>query len=81
MKESDIPPIRGNPRIGKETSKDASVMYGGAKLSKRKGSRRSRQRNFTIKNEEQLRKLMEVLGISATAVVNLALSRLAKENL
>jgi hypothetical protein len=88
-REMVIPPIRKNPRLGKETESDASVMFGGAQLpkekrekevkEKRRVKRRTRQRNFTIRNEDQLRQLVERLGISAAAVVNLGIARLAKE--
>ncbi len=88
-REMVIPPIRKNPRLGKETERDASVMFGGAQLPKekeKKGKREkrplkrpTRQRNFTIRKEEQLRQLVEELGISAASVVNLGIAKLAKE--
>lgn len=89
-----IPPIKGNPRIGKETKNDASVKYGGAKLyheteaviakektprKKRVAKKKSNQKNFLIKNFELLKTLSEKLGISQSGVLNVALAKLGKE--
>jgi hypothetical protein len=89
-KDIVIPPIRKNPRLGKETEEDASVMFGGARAAKsdgvkekpkkrRKPMRRSKQKSFTIKNQDQLARLVEKLGMSEAAVVNLGIAYVAKE--
>lgn len=93
-RELVIPPIKGNPRIGKETQNDASVKYGGAKLyhetetviakekpqrKKRVARKKSKQKNFTIKNLELLKTMSEKLGISQSAVLNVALAKLEKD--
>jgi hypothetical protein len=93
-RELVIPPIKGNPRIGRETENDASVRYGGAKLyhkteaviakektprKKRVAKKKSNQKNFLIKNLEILKTLSERLGISQSGVLNLGLAKVEKE--
>lgn len=83
-----IPPIRGNPRLGKETENDASVVWGGAnapsstpqqavKSKRGKGMRRVRQKKFTIQHED-LPEIADKLGITETAVVNAGIALVKK---
>lgn len=80
------PPIRGNPRLGKETENDASVVLGGANLprvkliseSKKKSVRRVKQQKFAIRHDD-LSEIAEKLGIDRTAVINLGIA-LVKKN-
>jgi hypothetical protein len=93
-KELVIPPIKGNPRIGKETENDASVRYGGAKLyhkteaviakektprKKRVAKRKTKQKTFTISNLEILKKLSERLGMPQASILNLGLAKVEQE--
>lgn len=82
-----IPPIRGNPRLGKETENDASVVLGGAKLPhsakksiKRTGKpvRRVKQKTFAIRHDD-LAEIAQKVGVTETAVVNLGIA-LVKKN-
>ncbi len=93
-REIIIPPIKGSPRIGRETENDASVRYGGAKLyhkteaviakekqprKKRVAKKKSNQKNFLIYNLELLKALSKQLGMSQSSVLNLGLAKVEKE--
>lgn len=90
---STIPPIKRNPRLGKEKSTDASIAWGGSKLRhsvpetaekpkqvrKKPGRKRKNVKNFVINDVELLVGLSKRLGISLSAVVNLGLRYVQRE--
>lgn len=92
-KDNPIPPIRRNPRLGREKPTDASVVLGGSKLRhsvpgttekpkqvrKKPGRKRKNVKNFVINDVELLVGLSKRLGISLSAVVNLGLRYVQRE--
>jgi hypothetical protein len=82
-----IPPIRGNPRLGRETENDASVVLGGAKLPEpakkltkptRKPTKRVKQKKFAIHHPD-LAEVAQKVGVNETAVINMGIA-LVKKN-
>lgn len=82
----DSPPIRGLKREPRDT--DASVTIGGAtpvvktvksRKSEEKSSKKDRRLRITVANMEQLQALQEKFGITKPALINVALTHLAKE--
>ena len=81
-----IPLIRGNPRLGKETANDASVVLGGAKLpltakrsvkSSSKSVRRVQQKKFAIRHSD-LAEIADKIGVSEVAVINMGIALVRK---
>ena len=82
----NVPPIRGLKREPRDT--DASVMIGGAtavvktveKTGKKKtGKKLDKRLRVTVANMEQLQALQAKFGITKPALINVALTHLAKE--
>ena len=84
----NAPPIRGLKREPRDT--DASVMIGGATAvvktvkaqkttQKKAGKKVDRRLRVTVVNMEQLQALQAKFGITKPALINVALTHLAKE--
>lgn len=89
MNMKNVPPIRGNSRIGHETKIDLSSgvhpkLPTEPKQQKSKSKTKVRKKGnpnqlcFTLKRRDELEMISKRLGLSMSAVINLAISQLAQ---
>lgn len=79
LTENDAAVQWGGSRVSKPTETETVIAKEKTPRKKRVAKRKTKQKTFTIKNLELLKKLSEQLGMPQSSVLNLGLAKVANE--